>query len=103
VGGVAGAGLAGTLRDLVDSFARSGQGDAAHSWVTTGPNQDLTSNQLETALGEDSIEELMRQTGLTREELLSRLKAVLPTAVDKLTPDGRLPTNDEAQRWVGTA
>jgi uncharacterized protein YidB (DUF937 family) len=37
------------------------------------------------------IDMLVKQTGLSREELLSRLSKVLPEAVDKLTPDGRLP------------
>ena len=40
-----------------------------------------------------------RQTGLTREELLARLKSVLPEAVDKLTPQGRLPTEEETSQW----
>ena len=102
LGGAAGAGLSGTLGDLVDSFTKSGQGDTARSWVTTGTNQDLTASQLKSALGEDGIEQLMGQTGLSREELLSRLQAVLPTAIDKLTPEGRLPTNEEAQRWAAS-
>ena len=31
-----------------------------------------------------------RQTGLSREELLARLSKVLPEAVDKMTPEGRI-------------
>ena len=46
------------------------------------------------------METLAQQTGLSREELLSRLKAVLPTAVDKMTPEGRLPTEAEAGAWA---
>jgi len=43
---------------------------------------------------------LSQQTGLSREELLSRLTRELPAAVDKFTPDGRLPTEDEAARLI---
>jgi uncharacterized protein YidB (DUF937 family) len=32
--------------------------------------------------------------------LLSRLTRELPAAVDKLTPDGRLPNDDEAERLI---
>jgi uncharacterized protein YidB (DUF937 family) len=34
----------------------------------------------------------VKQTGLSRDELLKRLSQVLPEAVDKMTPEGRLPT-----------
>ena len=35
---------------------------------------------------------LAKQTGLSRNELLARLSRELPDAVDKYTPQGRLPT-----------
>jgi uncharacterized protein YidB (DUF937 family) len=35
-----------------------------------------------------------------REDLLSGLSQHLPRFVDQLTPDGRLPNDDEAQRMV---
>ena len=47
----------------------------------------------------DTIDEIAAKTGLSRAELLSRLQSVLPTAVDKLTPEGRLPTDAETIQW----
>jgi uncharacterized protein YidB (DUF937 family) len=84
---------------LIDSITGKGHGEVAKSWVQTGPNQDLDTNQLADALGNDTITQLTGQTGLSRDELLSRLKSVLPTAVDKLTPEGRLPTDAETVQW----
>lgn len=92
--------LSGGLRDLVDRFKQNGHGQAADSWVSTGPNQQLRSDQLEQAIGTEALNALLKQTGLSREELLSRLTRELPTAVDKLTPAGRLPTEDEAARLI---
>ena len=92
--------LSGGLRDLVERFKQSGQGQAADSWVKTGPNQPLGPNQLEQAIGPDVLNALSQQTGLSREELLSRLTRDLPAAVDKFTPEGRLPTEDEAARLI---
>jgi uncharacterized protein YidB (DUF937 family) len=97
--GSSGRGVSGGLGELIDSFARAGKGDVADSWVQTGPNKDVAEPQLADALGADTLDELAQQTGLSKDELLSRLKAVLPTAVDKLTPQGRLPTEEEASRW----
>ena len=92
--------VTGGLGDLLEQFTGSGQADVAKSWVGTGPNREIESPQLEQALGEDTIAALTQQTGLSREDLLARLKTVLPTAVDKLTPDGHLPSEAEAARWV---
>jgi len=92
--------LSGGLRELVDRFNGTGHADVAKSWVSTGPNRDIDTQQLEQALGEDTIGSLTQQTGLPREELLSRLKSVLPTAVDKLTPEGRIPSETEVSHWT---
>jgi uncharacterized protein YidB (DUF937 family) len=46
------------------------------------------------------LEALTKQTGLSREEILLRLTRELPSAVDKYTPEGRLPAEDGAQRPV---
>jgi uncharacterized protein YidB (DUF937 family) len=92
--------LSGGLRDLIERFKQSGNGGAADSWVSTGPNQQLRSDQLEQAIGRETLETLSQHTGLSREELLSRLTRDLPAAVDKFTPAGRLPTEEEAARLV---
>jgi uncharacterized protein YidB (DUF937 family) len=99
-GASAGSVLSGGLRDLVERFKQSGQGQAADSWVSTGPNQPLHPDQLEQAIGPDVLNTLSQQTGLSRAELLSRLTRELPAAVDKFTPEGRLPTEDEAARLI---
>jgi len=80
------------LRELVDRFKQSGQGATADSWVGTGPNQQIAPPKLEEAIGPDVLDTLSKQTGLSREELLARLSRELPDAVDKYTPQGRLPT-----------
>lgn len=83
--------ITGGLGELVDRFRSSGHGAAAESWVSAGPNEPISESKLETALGGDLIDSLLKQTGLTREELLARLAKVLPETVDKLTPAGKLP------------
>ena len=93
--GGAGAGsiLSGGIGGLIDRFKQAGQGETAESWVRTGPNQPVSPSQLEQALGEDDLRELSEKTGLSRQELLTRLARTLPEAVDQYTPDGRIPSN----------
>jgi uncharacterized protein YidB (DUF937 family) len=99
-GASAGSVLSGGLGELVDRFKQNGQGQAADSWVGRGANQPIGPTQLEQAIGPDVLNTLSQHTGLSREELLSRLTRELPHAVDKLTPEGRLPTEEEAARLV---
>ena len=99
-GASAGSVLSGGLRDLVERFKQNGQGHAADSWVSTGPNQPIQPAQLEQAIGPEVLNTIAQQTGLSREELLSRLTRDLPAAVDKFTPQGRLPSEDEAARLI---
>ena len=94
----AGGFLTGGLGELMDRFKQNGHGDAADSWVRTGPNTALAPSQLEQAIGPDVLATLSQQTGLSREELLARLSRELPAAVDKYTPQGRLPTEAEFAR-----
>lgn len=83
--------VSGGLGELVDQFKSSGLAEKAESWIGTGPNASINENQMEQALGADVVDGLVKQTGLTRDELLARLAKVLPEAVDKMTPEGRLP------------
>jgi uncharacterized protein YidB (DUF937 family) len=94
----AGSVLSGGLGDLVDRLRQQGHGETADSWVARGPNKQLSAQQLEQALGSDVVDNLVQRTGLTRDELLSRLARTLPEAVDKYTPEGRLPSAEEADR-----
>jgi uncharacterized protein YidB (DUF937 family) len=87
--------LSGGLHDLMNSFKQAGQGEAADSWVGRGPNKPVAPSQVEQAIGPDVLATLSEQTGLTREEILARLSKNLPDAVDKYTPEGRIPTAAE--------
>jgi uncharacterized protein YidB (DUF937 family) len=97
-GGAAGGILSGGLNDLLKQFQQSGQGDVAKSWVDNAPNKAISSDDLAKALGGDQIETLMAHTGLSRQDLLAGLSQQLPEIVNQLTPDGRLPTEQDLSR-----
>src|SRR6202040_1701915 len=87
-GGAAGSILSGGLNDLLKQFQQSGQGDAANSWVGTGPNKTISPSDLAKVLDNDQIKALMAQAGISRDELLAGLSEQLPELIDKLTPNG---------------
>jgi len=80
--------------------SRNGQGQAASSWVGTGPNQDISESDLAKAIGSGDIDALAQHTGLSRQELLSGLRRELPGAIDELTPNGRVPSGPELLQRV---
>jgi uncharacterized protein YidB (DUF937 family) len=98
-GGVGGA-LSGGLSDLLKTFQQNGQGDKADSWVARGDNKPIAPTELEQALGEERIAWLMQQTGMSRDELLKGLSQELPQVVDRMTPEGHVPSPQEAERMV---
>jgi uncharacterized protein YidB (DUF937 family) len=99
-GGAAGGLLSNGLNDLLKQFQTNGQSEKANSWVSTGQNQPIQPDELERALGEERISWLMQQTGMSRQDLLTGLSQELPAAVDELTPDGRIPSEQEVSRRI---
>ena len=92
----AGGVLSGGLGELLDRFKQNGQGETAEFVGRNRPEQaESPPSQLEQAIGPDVLDTLSQQTGLSRQELLARLTRELPDAVDKYTPQGRLPTEAE--------
>jgi len=92
-GGVGG--LLGSLGGLVDQLQKGGLGNVINSWIGPGQNQPVSPGQLGSALGPNVIKTLAQRSGLSEEELTKQLSQVLPGVVDKLTPQGRLPTAAE--------
>jgi len=90
--------VSGGLGELLQRFQQNGYGNVAGSWVGTGPNQPIAPHELQQALGPETVDDLSEQTGVPRNDLLSQLSQALPTLVDRLTPQGRIPEPDEMAR-----
>ncbi|MDP4023897.1 YidB family protein [Methylobacterium sp. NEAU 140] len=95
LGGAGAAGIGGLiasgLGEIVEHFTKGGHGETAKSWIDHGPNRDMPAADLERAIGPETLAALEERTGLSRSELLTRLSRELPGAVDRYSPDGRVP------------
>jgi uncharacterized protein YidB (DUF937 family) len=80
----------GGLQAMVDKLSKSGLGEQAKSWVSTGANLPVTADQIKNALDPKELDMLALKTKLSVEEVTSHLAAALPHIVDRLTPDGKL-------------
>jgi uncharacterized protein YidB (DUF937 family) len=99
-GGAAGSVLSGGLGDLMKQLQQGGLGDAASTWVSNGPNKSISPSDLSSALGADQINTLASQTGMSSDELLQNLAKHLPDVINHLTPEGRLPSEQEVSRMI---
>jgi uncharacterized protein YidB (DUF937 family) len=88
------------LSDIVERFDKNGQGDIARSWVSPDENKQLSPDQMGAVLDPGTADRLAEATGLDRDELLAGLAQTLPGVVDRLTPNGRMPTPQEWQRLL---
>ena len=99
-GAAAGSVLSGGLGDLMKQLQQGGLGDTASTWVSNGPNKSLSPGDLSKALGADQVSALANQTGMSSDELLQNLAKHLPDVINHLTPDGRLPNEQELAKMI---
>jgi uncharacterized protein YidB (DUF937 family) len=102
LGGVIGAGATtllnnlieqqGGLQNIASQFEKNGFGDTMKSWVSHGPNLPITADQIHQALGSDTVKALAAKMGLPADKIAEMLAQHLPQAIDKVTPDGKLPS-----------
>ncbi len=85
----------GGLQGLIQTFKEKGLGDAMSSWIGTGENQPVSSDQIQHALGGSFIQQIAQQLGSSKSEVSGGLATLLPDIIDKLTPTGNVPQGDQ--------
>src|SRR5215475_8603934 len=90
----------GGLQGFLDQFRRAGLGEIVSSWVSRGSNTPTTTEQLERAIGSDTINRISSNVGVARAASASALAYMIPRVVDLLTPEGVVPSRLPA--WVSS-
>jgi uncharacterized protein YidB (DUF937 family) len=82
----------GGLSSLVEKFTHqdSPTASAAASWVGTGDNQAVSGDEVEQAVGADTVNQVAQDAGVSPTEAKDGLAAALPQLIDKLSPNGKL-------------
>jgi uncharacterized protein YidB (DUF937 family) len=84
----------GGLAGLIQTFHEKGLGDIVSSWVGTGQNLPISSEQIQQVLSSQQVQNLAAKAGISPETLTSQLSTLLPSLVDKVTPNGSVPTQE---------
>lgn len=85
----------GGIDGLVQRFQQQGLGEVISSWVGTGANQPISAEQITNAIGSDRLDALAGKVGIPPEQVSAALTQLLPTLIDRLTPDGKIPPTSE--------
>lgn len=91
----------GGLSGILQKFTDNGMGDKVQSWLGKGENASLTGDEVEKALGSDTISEMAQKTGGNTTEVKNGLAGMIPGLVDKLSPDGNIPGADQIGKALG--
>ncbi len=92
----------GGLGGLVATFQQKGLGDMVSQWISSGPNPPISAAQVANVLGGDTIAQFAQKSGVPVGEAGSLLAGLLPTVIDKLTPDGKMPDVNALESKLGS-
>lgn len=90
----------GGLGGLISSFNQNGLGNIISSWIGRGENQPISQDQVRQGFGNDRLKYLSEQTGQSPESVTSGLTQILPTVIDKLTPEGAVPQGGLLEKGI---
>lgn len=85
----------GGLSKILSGFQAKGAGAEAESWVGTGPNEPVDAAKVEEVVGADQISQIAKQLGISEGEAADAVAQALPQVVDKVSPEGKLPPQEE--------
>jgi uncharacterized protein YidB (DUF937 family) len=82
----------GGIDGVVAELEKTGYGQQVKSWIGTGSNLPISAEEIKKALGSEKLKDLAASTGIPVDKAAEYLAQHLPTAIDKATPNGNLPT-----------
>jgi uncharacterized protein YidB (DUF937 family) len=91
----------GGAEGLLNTFKENGLGDVMSSWIGKGENLPISPEQIQQVLGSDQVQQIAEKLGISTDEASSGLSEMLPKIMDKLTPEGSLPTQDLLHQGLG--
>jgi uncharacterized protein YidB (DUF937 family) len=91
----------GGLQKILSRLQEQGKGEEAQSWVGTGDNRSIGAEEVRRAVDHEDLERIAAQLGISEDEAAAAVASVLPDVVDRASPEGGLPDDDELDRRFG--
>ncbi len=94
-------GESGGFGGFINRFRTVGLGDLVDSWISSNANTHISNEQLESALGEDTLRGISEKIGADYKTTVGASSYIIPHVVDELTPNGELPAESDALSQIG--
>jgi uncharacterized protein YidB (DUF937 family) len=91
----------GGIGGVVNKFRQAGYADQADSWVAVGENKPIAADALQQVLGSGTLGDIAAKLGVSTGSAAGGLASILPQIIDRMTPQGQLP--DEQNDLVAQA
>ena len=85
----------GALSSLTNAFQSAGLGNILQSWIGTDQNLPISADQVSKVLGAGTVADLAKKAGIGEAETTSALASLLPQVIDKVTPGGNVPAQND--------
>jgi uncharacterized protein YidB (DUF937 family) len=85
----------GGLDAVVQQFKDGGYQKKVESWISTGKNEAISSIEVGQAIGIEQVKKLAAAAGVDLNQARDLLAEWLPVAIDKATPEGKIPKPEE--------
>lgn len=92
----------GALDKLMGSFQSAGLGNILQSWIGSGQNLPISPDQVKSVLGGGTLAELGKHAGIGETETASALSSLLPQVIDKVSPGGNVPSQNDLGGMLGS-
>lgn len=79
------------LSGLVNNSKSQGLGGVVQSWIGSGANQPIAPQQVQELVGQDRLQQIASRVGIPPAIASIALSRILPSLVDRLTPEGKVP------------
>jgi len=89
------------LQGLMSQLTQNGMAEQAQSWVQQGQNQTVSGEEIRQAMDPAVLNQIAQQADMTPEQASNTVAQVLPEMVNKVTPQGQLPTEDPFSKGLG--
>lgn len=80
-----------TISSLLDQADKAGLTDKVKSWIGSGENLPISTDELRSLLSSQQVQAMVDHTGLPAATILPVLAHLLPVAVNAQTPQGEVP------------
>lgn len=80
----------GGIEVLLHKFQQGGLAEAFASWIGTGANQRVSSDEIQSAFGQNELHSLADKLGTDVKSASGTLASLLPELIDRMSPQGQL-------------